>query len=104
MCNNGLQSAVSPENGCIKDPSTVVWSDWSEFSDTEVKKTDTNEIEIRTLVRYRKSYISSNDLAMNEWYEYDDFENMIGRSIEELKKDSNIKLQEKTMYKYRILK
>lgn len=104
MCNNGALSALSPESGCIKDASTAVWSEWSEYSDQEVKKTDTNEVEVKKLIRYRKSYINSTDLVVDKWYTYEEFEKQTGKNIEVLKNDKNVNLQEKIVYKYRILK
>ena len=83
---------------------TAKWSSWSEYSDVEVKKTDTNEIEIKKLVRYRKSYINSKDLVLKDWYSYDDFEEKVGKKITDLKNDKKVKLHEKIMYKYRTLK
>lgn len=103
-CNNGMYSEKSPEEGCVRDESTAKWSSWSEYSDVEVKKTDTNEIEIKKLVRYRKSYINSKDLVLKDWYSYDDFEEKVGKKIADLKNDKKVKLHEKIMYKYRTLK
>ena len=104
MCNNGNYSSSSPASGCTKDESTVKWGEWTEYSDKEIKKTSSNEVETKKLIRYRRSYVNSKDLINKEWYPYEEFEEKTGKKIDDLRRDSKINLQEKIVYKYRIKK
>ena len=103
-CNNKAYSATSPASGCLKEESSAKYGSWSDWGDKEIKKADGIEVETKKLIRYRKSYISSKELALKEWYPYEEFEEKTGKKIEDLRKDKNINVQEKVVYRYRIKK
>lgn len=102
--NDGEYLAKSPGSGWEMDKSTARWGEWSEFGDTKLTATTTREVKTQKLIRIRKSYIDPNTLKLEEWLPLVEFEAKVGKTLEELKKDSKIKIQTKIMYRYRTLK
>lgn len=102
--NNGAYSTKSPGNGWIIDKNSSKWGNWSEFTDNKATSSDTREIKTQTLTRIRKSYIDSKSLMLDEWLPLRDFEYKVGKTLEELKKDTSITVLTKLMFKYRTLK
>ena len=103
-CNDKKYSSASPEKGCIKDESSAKWGEWSSYQDTKPTESDSREIKAIQLMRYRIIYTNTDSVVLDEWLPLSEFEDVVGKTVEELRKQENITVWEKTMYKYRILK
>lgn len=103
-CNNGEYSISSPDKNCIKDISTLKWSQWSEWGEQKIEKTESREVALKKLYRYRDVYFNRNSLSFNNWLDLQEFELKSGKTLEELNKDKNVYVSKRTFYKYRTLK